>query len=201
MGRPFFVPARWHQARHAPCRHDLPAVKRATGLTRRQREIAALVAHSFTNRQIANRLVISERTAEYRVEQILNRLGFHSRTEIAVWATQQGLLETAAERKPGQAPSELTPGGSEPAHQSRRRLIVAAVVLLVGLASLSLELALITTVAGTGQAGYSGDGGGAEASQLNGPLGLAVDADGNLYVADTENNRIRPARAGASGPS
>jgi sugar lactone lactonase YvrE len=50
---------------------------------------------------------------------------------------------------------------------------------------------LITTVAGTGQAGYSGDGGPAGAAKLNAPLALAVDSDDNLFIADTENNRIR----------
>jgi len=48
----------------------------------------------------------------------------------------------------------------------------------------------ITTLAGTGQAGFSGDGA-ATANQLNQPRGLAVDASGNLIVADSLNNRIR----------
>ncbi len=50
---------------------------------------------------------------------------------------------------------------------------------------------VITTVAGTGQPGYSGDGGAATSAQLNSPRGLARDASGNVYVADTENKRIR----------
>jgi uncharacterized protein (TIGR03437 family) len=49
----------------------------------------------------------------------------------------------------------------------------------------------ITTVAGNGVAGYSGDGGPAASAQLNGPQGVAVDGAGNLYIADTANNRIR----------
>ncbi len=51
--------------------------------------------------------------------------------------------------------------------------------------------AIIGTVAGNGSTGYSGDGGPAANAQLNGPQGVAVDAAGNLYIADTENNAIR----------
>lgn len=50
---------------------------------------------------------------------------------------------------------------------------------------------LMTTVAGTGVAGFSGDGGKATAAQLNAPTRIAFDAAGNLYIADSENNRIR----------
>ena len=62
----------------------------------------------------------------------------------------------------------------------------------------------ITTVAGTGTPGYNGDGCRATTAQLSNPYGLAVDASGNLYIADGNNNRIRkigPAPAGsAPGP-
>jgi uncharacterized protein (TIGR03437 family) len=53
----------------------------------------------------------------------------------------------------------------------------------------------ITTVAGTGTAGFSGDGGRATSAQLSRPNGVAVDAGGNLYIADTGNNRIRKVSA------
>ena len=49
----------------------------------------------------------------------------------------------------------------------------------------------ISTVAGTGTDGYSGDGGAATAARLNSPSGVAVDGAGNLYIADTGNSRIR----------
>jgi uncharacterized protein (TIGR03437 family) len=49
----------------------------------------------------------------------------------------------------------------------------------------------IQTVAGTGIAGFSGDGGPAEAAQLNAPYGLTVDRTGNLYIADLGNARVR----------
>jgi sugar lactone lactonase YvrE len=49
----------------------------------------------------------------------------------------------------------------------------------------------ITTIAGTGAAGFSGDGGAATAARLDLPTALALDAAGNLYVADTGNHRVR----------
>ena len=50
---------------------------------------------------------------------------------------------------------------------------------------------IITTVAGNGSYGYSGDGGQATSASLAGPSGVAVDASGNLFIADTYNNVIR----------
>jgi sugar lactone lactonase YvrE len=57
------------------------------------------------------------------------------------------------------------------------------------------ETGAIATVAGNGKAGYSGDGGQATAASLNGPLGIAVDSGGNLYIADSVNHRIRKVAA------
>ena len=49
----------------------------------------------------------------------------------------------------------------------------------------------VTILAGNGAAGFAGDGGPAASAQLNSPSGLAVDSQGNLYIADTGNSRIR----------
>lgn len=57
----------------------------------------------------------------------------------------------------------------------------------------------ITTIAGTGRLGFSGDGGPARTAQLLGPFGVAVDAQGNVYIADTGNNRVR--RIGIAAPT
>ena len=55
---------------------------------------------------------------------------------------------------------------------------------------------MITTVAGTGTPGYNGGSIPAASAELDGPWGVAVDASGNLYIADTDNNRIRKVAGG-----
>ena len=62
-------------------------------LSAREREVAALVAEGLSNRDIAERLVVSERTAENHVQHVLNRLGLRSRTQVATWAIQHGLAK------------------------------------------------------------------------------------------------------------
>ena len=61
------------------------------GLTGREREVARLVAQGKTSREIAGLLVVSERTAEGHVNNILGKLGFTSRAQIAVWVVEKGL--------------------------------------------------------------------------------------------------------------
>jgi DNA-binding CsgD family transcriptional regulator len=76
--------------------HMRPSLERALGLrtetllaidvlSRREREIAALLARGMSNRAIAERLVISETTVEVHVKHILNKLHFKSRTRVATW--------------------------------------------------------------------------------------------------------------------
>jgi len=57
---------------------------------------------------------------------------------------------------------------------------------------------VITTIAGNGTPGYSGDTGTATSAMLNNPRGIAVDSTGNIYIADTTNSRIRKVEAGVS---
>ena len=63
----------------------------SASLTRREREIAALVATGLTNREIAGQLYLSVRTVEVHVDHILSKLGFRTRTQLAAWIHQEGL--------------------------------------------------------------------------------------------------------------
>lgn len=59
--------------------------RQAGPLSRRETEVAALIAEGLTNRDIAERLFLSERTAQGHVQSILRKLGFSSRSQVAVW--------------------------------------------------------------------------------------------------------------------
>ncbi|KXF52893.1 protein kinase [Rhodococcus sp. SC4] len=66
-----------------------PPARAATDLTKREREVAALVARGLTNKAIAAELVIAQRTAQGHVEHVLAKLGFTSRAQIAAWVVDQ----------------------------------------------------------------------------------------------------------------
>jgi predicted ATPase/DNA-binding CsgD family transcriptional regulator len=107
-------------------------------LSRREREVAVLVAEGLTDREIARRLFISERTAEGHVQQIRNKLGFDNRAQIASWAARQGLSPGAAPVRPGalhtpnNLPSHLTSFvGRERELGEIRRLLQRARLLTV----------------------------------------------------------------------
>ncbi|MEO3855580.1 response regulator transcription factor [Acrocarpospora sp. B8E8] len=60
-------------------------------LTKREREITALVAAGLANREIAERLVVSERTVETHVSHVLGKLGLANRTQLTAWALRAGI--------------------------------------------------------------------------------------------------------------
>ena len=65
------------------------------GLTRRERDVVGLLAHGFTNRQIAAAIVVTEGTAENYVQRVLSKLGFNNRAQVAAWAVEHGLRQAS----------------------------------------------------------------------------------------------------------
>ena len=79
-----------------PVKPSAPAVPAGMPLTRRELEVARLVAGGRSNKEIAARLVISQRTAEGHVEHILTKLGFTSRAQVAAWSPRHNQTVRAA---------------------------------------------------------------------------------------------------------
>lgn len=186
-------------------------------LTPREEQIAALVAEGLTNREIAGRLSISERTADRHLEHIRQKLGVNSRARIASWYVEQ--LQAAAVRSRPQVAAWVPAEGlrepvlvaqsaaiSEESPKVLPRpatrwlwaaggataaigaLTVAIVVLLPALMAATLG-PRITTFAGTGVAAYSPDENLATSTDLEEPSGVALSQTGDLYIA--EGYRIR----------
>ena len=74
---------------------EQPASVERYGLTRREREIIALVALGLRNYEVADQLGISVKTAEGHMTQIMKKLGMTSRAQLASWAVREGLLQQA----------------------------------------------------------------------------------------------------------
>ena len=71
-----------------------PATLQRSLLTEREREVVRLVARGMTSREIADLLVVSERTIETHVDHVRGKLGVRSRAQIAAWAIEHGLVAT-----------------------------------------------------------------------------------------------------------
>jgi DNA-binding NarL/FixJ family response regulator len=90
------------------------AVRTASPLTPRESEVAALIARAMSNKQIAERLVLSERTVETHVRSILIKLGYSTRTEIATWSVR-GATGAAGATSAAGAAGTAGVRGSDPA--------------------------------------------------------------------------------------
>jgi len=77
----YALDGRWHPTK--------PPGGGAAPLTRREREVAGLIVRGLSNKEIAESLVIAQRTAESHVEHILTKLGFTNRAQIAAWTAEQ----------------------------------------------------------------------------------------------------------------
>jgi DNA-binding NarL/FixJ family response regulator len=85
------------QIPHGGVASERRAAKKAFGgLTGREREVAALIGEGLSNRAIADRLVVGERTIETYVSSILAKLGFTARTQVAAWAATRDLFKGGA---------------------------------------------------------------------------------------------------------
>ncbi|WP_198018549.1 helix-turn-helix transcriptional regulator, partial [Sedimentibacter sp. B4] len=70
-------------------------------LAPRETEVARLIGEGFSNRQIGTRLFISERTVENHVRNVMDKLGFTSRTQIAAWVASPASPRRAVTPDPG----------------------------------------------------------------------------------------------------
>jgi DNA-binding CsgD family transcriptional regulator len=225
-------------------------------LSRREREVAELVAAGHTNREIAGKLFISERTVEGHVQQINNKLGFTARTQLAAWVVEQRVAAGKAEIRP--PPGDQLPAGSEvhplvrveqlpvaKKHSWRGGRVYLGIAVIIGLLLASATFLFgplnsstdpftsvtviaegvaegetrniaidqsgtlffpqrfqnrvamkrvggsVENYAGTGETNFvgGGDGGPASLTGLNSPKAVALDSLGRLYVA--EATRIR----------
>ena len=90
-----FAVERGRRAAPQPGRQETASARRTNPLTPRERDVAVLVARGYTNRQIGEELVISAATAERHVVNILNKLDFHARSQIAAWVAERGVDQHA----------------------------------------------------------------------------------------------------------
>jgi DNA-binding CsgD family transcriptional regulator/DNA-binding beta-propeller fold protein YncE len=168
-------------------------------LSRRELEIARLVAEGLTNREIAARLFISERTVDGHLEHVREKLGVNTRAQVATWVTRQSEAQLAAPPVVQPSPGVVT----RPALISKRWwLALSAVLLVVVEAVVVLQLVApqgptIITIAGADPGaqdyptgGKTGDGGLAINAALSLPSDVAVAPDG-FYIADYRNQLVR----------
>lgn len=163
-------------------------------LSRREREVAALVAEGLTNKEIGARLFISERTVDGHLEHVREKLGVNSRAQIAAWFASQSRVDAMPAVPVATERRKPFPARPVIAVTALATLIVATVA--IGAWLLKPAQPIITTVAGSTvgspslEGGLSGDTGPAIAAQLSRPSDVAVSGR-SIYIADTDNMRIR----------
>lgn len=172
-----------------------------TRLSRREQEVADLVAKGLTNRQIAGRLFISERTVDGHLEHIREKLDVNSRAQVAAWVVRRENSEAAGEtlRKPVVAAAPRPVFVAHPRLWLATALLLATVAAGVGVLRLTAPPEpTIETFAGsacfhqTWPGGcWGGDGHLATTAWLARPTGVVVDSHGLVYIADFGNGRVR----------
>jgi DNA-binding CsgD family transcriptional regulator/sugar lactone lactonase YvrE len=173
-------------------------------LSRRELEVAQLVTEGLTNRDIATRLFISERTVDGHLEHVREKLGVNTRAQIATWVVRHGDVSPVVAASVAPPRPALRWRGI-----SRRWLWVAVVLLVVVEAAVVLQLLepagpKIIAFAGSspvypGSVGdFSGEGVRATTALMSLPSDVAVSRDGSVYIADYRNARIRWVKRGGS---
>jgi DNA-binding CsgD family transcriptional regulator/streptogramin lyase len=148
-------------------------------LSRREREVAALVADGLTNRAIAERLFISERTVDGHLEHIREKLGVTSRAQVAAWYVA---------RPAGGTPAKVaTPAASLRRRRSFDALLLVAAVLVLTLVAGLLVPKLLSPAPPKPVISYTG----ATDTPFDGPRDVAVGDDGFVYVTDEWNYAIK----------
>jgi DNA-binding CsgD family transcriptional regulator/sugar lactone lactonase YvrE len=156
-------------------------------LSRREKDIAALVAEGLTNRDIARRLFISERTVESHLEHIREKLKVRSRAQVATWFVGELGSGSMVATKPRLSRA-----------WTRRRAAALALLVVVSLAIGVVGLWRLTSVFGTPRASSNSTVGvlksvwstkGAD-HPLSWPGGVALGEQGAIYVLDRGNYRV-----------
>jgi DNA-binding CsgD family transcriptional regulator/sugar lactone lactonase YvrE len=173
-------------------------------LSPREREVAVLVAEGLTNREIATRLFISERTVDGHLEHVREKLAVNTRAQIATWVVRQGTTSVVV----ATPPEPVSPPAPARRLMARPQIWVATALLLavlaagVGLLRLTAPTGpTIKTIAGSASlnsvagGGYTGDGALAIHAQLSRPSDVVVASDGTIYIADYGNGVVRKVAA------
>lgn len=162
----------------------------------------------MTNRDIAKKLFISERTVDGHLEHLREKLAVNTRAQIATWVVRQ---ETAVPGTIAQTAAPTQPAPPPPRRLMAKPQIWVATALLLAVLAAGVGLLRLTaqpeptirTIAGgipldsIKGGGYSGDGYLAISAQLSRPSDVVVAANGIVYIADYGNNVVR--RVAADG--
>lgn len=150
-------------------------------LSRRELEVAALVAEGLTNRAIAQRMFISERTVDGHLEHIREKLGVSNRAQVATWFVAQ---------PPNGAGVLAAPSPSRPQRRIATFLVaIAALIVLALVAVIGMPRLFVSN--GPSEPALTSFSGATPTAQFNRPQSVAIGGDGFIYVADTDNFAIK----------
>jgi DNA-binding CsgD family transcriptional regulator/sugar lactone lactonase YvrE len=167
-------------------------------LSRREQEVAALVVDGLTNREIAQRLFLSERTVDAHLEHIREKLRVNSRAQVAAWFVAQSHPRPAAQVAAPAVPNPVRTSGVRIAAAAATAVVMALgglVLLTRNETSATPTGPIIKTVAGSTSSnlfgGDTGDNGPATSALLGAPWSVVAGPAGYLYIADADLGVLR----------